>query len=182
MAVEVFISYSREDQETVAPIVDLLMVMKEGLVFQDYRSIRPGKKWRETLFAALRQARTVIVFWCEHSAGSGYVKEEYEMAIQEDKDVLPLLLDGTELIAPLAAYQWIDFRKTRIHQPLTLPPKLPDRYRPRYYPKDEHGEYVDRELEEEMKQLSRMQRQRDQARQEVAAQICSALSQRHGLP
>ena len=97
MSIEVFISYSHEDLDRIDPIIELVRALKRGLVFQDRRSIQPGKRWKPQLLKALRHAKTIIVFCCEHAAKSPHVKEEYEVAVQEKKDILPLIPDDTSL-------------------------------------------------------------------------------------
>lgn len=114
---KVFISYSHEDRDNIAPIVELLRGTMRNSVFQDYRDIPPGKKWRENLMDALQKARTVVVFWCEHSSKSDFVKKEYEFAVDAEKDVMPLLMDDTEMPVSLKAYQWVDFRRYQLHAP-----------------------------------------------------------------
>ena len=105
----VFISYSRSDRNIVAPIVELMRVT--GIrVFRDEDSIAPGKRWRIMIAESLSAAKTAVVFWCAHSAGSDAVKLEYKTAIELNKDVVPILLDDTALNDELREYQWIDFR------------------------------------------------------------------------
>lgn len=144
MTDEVFISYSHEDASRIQPIVDLIRTLKAGSVFQDSRSIQAGKEWEPQLLSALQRASCVVVFWCEHSATSEYVKKEYERAVSDRKDVLPLLLDDTELPSPLAAYQWIDLRGSYVHGRLMhFARDLFFGSKTHYYPRDKHGEYRD---------------------------------------
>lgn len=141
---EVFISYSHEDAGRIAPIIKLVGVMKDDLVFQDAQNIKPGKPWEPQLRDALDQAKIIIVFWCTHSEKSEYVRKEYEAAIKSGKDVLPLLLDDTELPEALSAYQWIDLRGAQFHTPWQrFVGKIGGKSGPHFYPKDKHGEYVD---------------------------------------
>ena len=148
MKYEVFISYSHEDSDRIAPVIALVRAMKNDSVFQDSRNIKPGERWKPQLLEALRRAKTVIVFWCEHSAKSEYVKEEYEVALEEEKDILPLLMDDTKLPDSLAEFQWIDLRGQRFHAPWVSVVSRPfERGNRHFYPRDEHGEYVDWESE-----------------------------------
>jgi len=114
---EVFISYSRKDKEIIGPIVNLIRAMKDDLVFQDFQNIKPGKKWKPQILEAISKAKIIVVFWCEHSFKSRSVKEEYNIAIKKNKDVLPLLLDETELVEALNEYQWIDLKNFHVHKP-----------------------------------------------------------------
>ena len=109
MRPEIFVSYSHRDSDLVAPIVALLRASK-ALVFRDADQLMPGKKWRQQLDSAISNSTTILVFWCDHSRSSEEVKKEYTAAIQQRKDLLPLLLDSTPLPEELAEYQYIDFR------------------------------------------------------------------------
>lgn len=107
--VNVFVSYSHADASLVAPVVRLLRV-NESLVFQDTDRIAPGKRWRDQIANALADSNLVVVFWCDHACRSIEVSSEWRAAIDQDKDVLPLLLDATPLPPALGQFQWIDFR------------------------------------------------------------------------
>ncbi len=93
----VFISYSHIDVEIVSPIVKLISTMRADLVFQDTLRITAGKPWEYQIIDALKQSDIIIIFWCEHSCNSEEIKKEYQFAIENKKDVLPLLLDRTRL-------------------------------------------------------------------------------------
>ncbi len=108
---KVFVSYSHADVSLVAPVVQLLRVNK-SLVFQDVDGIQPGKRWRNEIANALSQSHLVVVFWCDHARRSDEVSKEWKAAIEQDKDLLPVLLDATPLPASLDEFQWIDFRGT----------------------------------------------------------------------
>jgi len=106
----IFISYSHQDAKLVRPIVRLLRATKD-LVFQDTDSIRPGRKWRPQIEKTLIEAKLIILFWCKHSIKSEEVKKEYKYALESKKDVLPLLLDKSELPDELGEFECVDFRK-----------------------------------------------------------------------
>jgi hypothetical protein len=107
----VFVSYSRADVSLVSPVVKLLRVNK-SLVFQDIDSIQPGKRWQGEIAKALTESHLVVVFWCDHASRSDEVSKEWKAAIDQNKELLPLLLDATPLPPELAAFQSIDFRAT----------------------------------------------------------------------
>ena len=99
----VFVSYSHADASLVAPVVKLLRANK-ALVFQDTDSIQPGKKWRNEIAEALIKSDLVVLFWCNHSSRSTEVSREWKAAIQQQKDLLPLLLDPTPLPSELSEF------------------------------------------------------------------------------
>ena len=110
----VFVSYSHADASLVAPVVKLLRVNK-SLVFQDVDDIQPGKRWRSEIARGLAESHLVVVFWCDHASRSEEVSREWKAAIDQKKDLLPLLLDATPLPPELVEFQWIDFRGTVGH-------------------------------------------------------------------
>ena len=107
----VFVSYSHADASLVAPVVKLLRVNK-SLVFQDIDGIQPGKSWRSEIARGLAESHLVVVFWCDHASRSDEVSKEWKAAIEQEKDLLPLLLDATPLPPELGEFQWIDFQGT----------------------------------------------------------------------
>ena len=107
----VFVSYSHADASLVAPLVKLLRVNK-SLVFQDIEGIQPGERWRSKIARGLAESHLVVVFWCDHANQSDEVSKEWKAAIEQEKDLLPLLLDSTPLPPELGEFQWIDFRGT----------------------------------------------------------------------
>ena len=107
----VFVSYSHADSLLVSPVVKLLRLNK-SLVFQDIDTIQPGKRWRGEIAKGLAESHLVVVFWCTHASQSNEVSKEWRAAIEQKKDLLPLLLDPTPLPPELAEFQWIDFRGT----------------------------------------------------------------------
>lgn len=104
-----FASYGRRDYEIVRPFVEILRV-PDRLVFLDRDSILPGRKWRAEIEQALTDANVVFVFWTKNASKSVWVKREYNFAIRQNKQVIPVLLDSTPLPRTLKKFQWIDFR------------------------------------------------------------------------
>jgi hypothetical protein len=106
----IFVSYSPADNELVSAIVSLLCASNSALAYCDADSIRRSDRWREELEATISEANVVLVFWCHHSNTSYEVRKEFALALEQGKDVLPLLLDGTPLPSKLAGRRTIDFR------------------------------------------------------------------------
>lgn len=109
-AIKVFVSYSHADASLVAPVVRLLRVNK-SLVFQDADRIPPGKRWREEIAKALAESKLVVVFWCDHASRSNEVSTEWRAAIEQDKDLLPLLLDATPCPQSWAPFSGLTFEE-----------------------------------------------------------------------
>jgi TIR domain len=106
----VFISYSPADSELVSAIVSLLCANNSSLACCDADSMRTSGRWREELGTAISESNVVLVFWCHHSQTSYEVRKEFALALEQGKDILPLLMDGTPLPSKLANRRTIDFR------------------------------------------------------------------------
>lgn len=79
-------------------------------MFRDEDSIPKGKKWKIVIAESLASCTTVLVFWSVAASDSKTVEEEYGFAIEQGKDIVPVLLDDTALPSSLSQYQWVDFR------------------------------------------------------------------------
>ena len=109
--ISVFISYSRKDRGLVAQLVKLLRAMGRS-VFRDEDSIEAGARWRQELADSIHAASHVVIFWCEHSATSGEVKSEVDLAAEDaEKRLIPVLLDSTPLSPMLSEFEYIDLRE-----------------------------------------------------------------------
>lgn len=120
---DVFISYSRKDEHLLVPVIKLIRSLKADKVFQDIQDIPGGNKWRPALKNALEVCEMVIVFWCQHSAKSRVVKQEYKTGIKLNKLLLTVCLDKTPVPNDLSEFQWIDMSAFHIHRP--KPPFTP---------------------------------------------------------
>lgn len=89
---DVFVSYKREDEARVAPLVAAL-VAHDLAVWWD-RQLPPGENWRDTIDEALTLARTAVVVWTEGSVGpqGAYVRSEAREAARAHK-LVPVLMD-----------------------------------------------------------------------------------------
>jgi len=105
----IFISYSHVDRCVVTPLTELIRVTGAS-TFRDEDSIPKGKRWKIVIAESLAACKTVLVFWSAAAADSKAVEKEYMDAIEKNKDVVPVLLDDTELPNLLREYQWIDLR------------------------------------------------------------------------
>jgi hypothetical protein len=100
----VFVSYSREDEKLVLPVVHLLRA-GGAIVFLDTENIPYGEKWESVLLENLRDSERILVFWSSHASKSDWVRREYLSAISDGLKVIPVPLDATPLPVELSAYQ-----------------------------------------------------------------------------
>lgn len=110
----VFVSYSRVDEFLVTPIVRIIRAIGVP-TFQDVDCIPAGKRWRPIIVESVDDASLLIVFWCAHAKNSIEVCNEWQRAVQRDKDIVPALLDATPLERVLTEYQYVDLRSVTSH-------------------------------------------------------------------
>lgn len=88
----VFLSYSRNDQEKVSAIYDLLTA--DGYdVFMD-TDIHKGSDFRKRISIELEKAKCIVGFWSETSINSQWVIDEADYAKLHGK-LIPALLDSS---------------------------------------------------------------------------------------
>ena len=90
---DIFISYTREDQERIETLVQVLETQGWS-VFWD-RRIPAGQTWHSHIGKALAEARCVIVGWSSYSVLSNWVIEEADEGKRRGV-LLPILLDSVE--------------------------------------------------------------------------------------
>ncbi len=100
----VFISYAREDEHLILPVVHLLRAAG-ACVFLDQEDVSYGDKWEAVLLGQLSASERVLVFWSANAANSDWVRREYLTAIDLDLRVVPVPLDATPLPKELAVFQ-----------------------------------------------------------------------------
>ncbi|ACF43322.1 SUMF1/EgtB/PvdO family nonheme iron enzyme [Pelodictyon phaeoclathratiforme] len=90
---DIFVSYAREDQERVRPIVKELE-HRNWSVFWDLE-IPPGETWESFIGKALEESSCVLAVWSHSSVNSDWVKEEADEAKQRGV-LVPLFLDTVD--------------------------------------------------------------------------------------
>lgn len=90
---DVFVSYSRADQDMVQRIVALLEA-QGWMVWWDTR-LDAGESWDITIEREIKAARSVVVVWTPRSVGSEWVREEAHHG-RERGVLVPVLLDLDE--------------------------------------------------------------------------------------
>lgn len=90
---QIFISYAREDELRIQPLVHALE-SQGWSVFWD-RRIPTGQTWRSYIGKALSDANCVIVAWSHHSIDSNWVSEEADEG-KKRGILVPVLLDCVE--------------------------------------------------------------------------------------
>src|SRR5262245_20437218 len=90
MTKEIFISYSRRDQEFVTRLASDLDAQVAGVWF-DQSAIQLGEKWHDEIMEGIRDCKAFILVLSPDAAESKYVREEVNKALELDKTIFPIL-------------------------------------------------------------------------------------------
>lgn len=104
----IFLSYSREDRDRVAPLVEFLE--SKGLSVWWDRNIQPGDSFEELIDEQILKASCVIVVWSHTSINSRWVKNE---ALEgQDRNILvPVMIDDVRIPVAFKQSQAADFTR-----------------------------------------------------------------------
>ena len=96
MTPDVFISYSRENQQEVIKLVEYLR--GEGLaVWMDETDIHGATLWTKEIVEAIRACSLFILAISRHSTGSKNVVKELALASEREKIILPIYLEQCDI-------------------------------------------------------------------------------------
>ena len=106
----IFFSYSRDDSEFV---LNLAKSLRDAgaQIWLDQFDIAPGNHWDSTIEEALQKSGTLLVMLSKTSVESNNVMDEVSFALEEDKKVIPVLLEECDIPFRLRRLQQADFRK-----------------------------------------------------------------------
>jgi hypothetical protein len=90
MAKDIFISYSRRDQEFVSRLASDLNEQVAGVWF-DQSTIQMGQKWHDEIMEGIRECKSFILVLSPDSMESRYVREEVNKALELGKTIFPIL-------------------------------------------------------------------------------------------
>lgn len=91
----VFVCYSHEDSGLVYP--DLVALRDSGANLYYDEGISPGHEWTEELARAIDGASQLVCFISARSVASRHCRNEIQYALDQDKQVIPVFLERTEL-------------------------------------------------------------------------------------
>lgn len=111
---QVFLSYSRKDEESMSLIAKYLRAQKIK-VWVDNEKLIPGTPiWEDEIEKAIKNASAIVVVLSPDSKNSEWVKREMTMADQNQKRVFPILIRGDEknsISLRLINRQFVDLRE-----------------------------------------------------------------------
>jgi len=110
MKPNLFISYSRREVGFVDDLFGHLE--KEGFqTWLDYRSLEPGKPWKEQIYQGIMDANVILLVVSKASIASDNVEMEWQHVLKEKgKRILLLIFETMDLPPELEHLEWVDFR------------------------------------------------------------------------
>src|SRR5512138_976882 len=90
MTKDIFISYSRRDQEFVTRLASDLNEHVAGVWF-DQSAIQPGEKWRDEIMEGIRECKAFVLVLSPDAMESQYVREEVQQALALGKTIFPVI-------------------------------------------------------------------------------------------
>ncbi len=111
MSRNVFISFSSKDRAVSEKICDALE-SRGHRCWISTRSIRPGENFQESIVAAIRAARVMVLVFTRHANESSEIKKELALASQGGLAVIPVrmedILPNDAFAYEFATRQWLD--------------------------------------------------------------------------
>ncbi len=118
MSDQIFISYSRRDQEFVFKLATDLEA-RGGRVWLDQADIQGGTQWRQSIANGIEQSGAFLLVISPDSICSEFVQLELEIAEQQGKPIFPLIYRRASLPENLSRFQFIDFTRGGYQKNLT---------------------------------------------------------------
>jgi hypothetical protein len=106
---KIFISYSRVDGQPFAMELSERLRKAGAHVWLDQVDIEPGKIWDFEIEKALQGAEAVIFIATEKSTSSNNVLNEVYYALEENKEVIPVIFHDCKMPFRLKRLQYINF-------------------------------------------------------------------------
>jgi hypothetical protein len=106
---DVFVSYKREDRPKVTPYVDRFI--GSGLQVWWDALIKPGSNWGLAVERALKESRSVAVFWTSLSVQSDEVYTEADHGMSIDA-LFPVLLETCDVPLRMRRIQYLDLTRS----------------------------------------------------------------------
>jgi TIR domain len=118
--VQIFISYTRADQERVLPVYEFLVRNGYPNTWIDCKKLLPGQPWDFEIKRNLKKSEIVLIFLSNNSISKrGYVQREVNIAIeylkeklQDDIYIIPIKLDKeAEIPEVLSGIQCLELQR-----------------------------------------------------------------------
>jgi hypothetical protein len=103
-----FFSYSRSDADFTRKLATDLRTAGADL-WIDQLDIQPGVRWDDAIESALRESETLLVILSPKAVASQNIMDEVSYALENNKKVIPVVMEQCELPFRLKRLQYISF-------------------------------------------------------------------------
>ncbi len=115
----VFVCYAHDDAEVVYPEIQWLADQDVNVWYDE--GISAGSNWRSVIGEALLNAHRVLLYISRHSLESDHCNREINLALDENKAVVPVYLEKVSLTPDLkVGLARVQHFITRIHPTIGL--------------------------------------------------------------
>lgn len=94
---DIFISYSRHDKEIVLPFVKSIEQKFGAVCWIDLEGIEYGSQFEDVIVDAIDDSKVVLFMLSDYSLKSKWTKREVLYAEDEEKRIVPIIVDGKGL-------------------------------------------------------------------------------------
>lgn len=94
---DIFISYSRQDQDIVIPFVKSIEQRFGPVCWIDLEGIEYGSQFEDVIVDAIDASKVVLFMLSDNSLVSKWTKREVTYAENEEKRIVPVVIDGKGL-------------------------------------------------------------------------------------
>jgi len=110
MSKNIFMSYSRREVGFVDNLTNHLENEKHT-VWLDYRSLVPGKPWKEQIDEGIAGSDIILLVVSKASIASQNVEMEWRQVLQQkNKRIILVVFEAVDIPKELEQYEWVDFR------------------------------------------------------------------------
>src|ERR1700752_5353008 len=102
-----FLSYARLDEAIALRVANDLIAAGVSLWVDKY-DIRPSQHWDRAVETAVRGCQGMIVILSPHAAASSNVADEVSIAIEDGKELIPILIAACTLPLRMTRMQYLD--------------------------------------------------------------------------
>lgn len=100
---DIFISYSRQDQDIVLPFVTSIEQRFGSVCWIDLDGIESGSQFEDVIIDAIDACKVVLFMLSDNSLASKWTKREVLYAEKKNKRIVPIVIDGKGL------RKWFEF-------------------------------------------------------------------------
>jgi len=116
---KLFLSYANSDRAIVREIATGLRAHNIDVWF-DELSLAPGAEWVREIARGLDSADALVFFISPNSVGSGWAKQELQIALhrqfsEKNMSIIPVLLADADVPPLLRSIQWLDMRDRNVN-------------------------------------------------------------------